>query len=102
MALKTGNVLVPTACRCQVELGGGVVRHGAVGAPLGRSADAAAGLQVRVAVELLAIGRERGCVLVVWGCEVGAGVHGVNVVGAVACCVGAGADEDLCKEEESQ
>lgn len=95
MTLKTGDVFVPPSRSRQIVLGRGVVRDGAVGAPFRRPADAAAGFDVGIAVELLAIGRERCCVLVVRGCEVGACVHGVDIVGAVACGVGAGADEDL-------
>lgn len=95
MALKTRNVLVPTARRRQVELGRGVVRDGAVGAALGRPADAATRLDVRVTVKLLAVGRKGGRVVVVRGRQVGARVHVVDVVGAVARGVGTGADKDL-------
>lgn len=99
VALKTRNVLVPTSGRREVELGRGVVRDRTVGATFGRPTDAAAGLDVRIAVEFLAVRGKSGCILVVGRRQVGACVHGVDVVGAVACGVGTGADEDLAMGE---
>lgn len=95
VALKRRDVVVPAAQGRQVEPAGRVVRHGAGGAALGRRADAAARLDVRVAVELLAVGRERGRVLHVRPRHVVAPVQVVDPVRAVARRVCAGADEDL-------
>lgn len=87
--------MVPAPQRRQVEPLGRVVRHGPGGAPLRGRADAAAGLDVRVAVELLAVGRERGRVPPVGLGHVVALVEAVDVVRAVARGVCAAADEDL-------
>lgn len=95
MALERRDVAVPAAQGGQVEPVGGVVRDGAGGAALGRRADAAAGLHVRVAVELVAVGRERRRVPVVRPREVVAGVEPVDLVRAVAGRARAVADEDL-------
>lgn len=86
--------MVPAAQGRQVEPAGRVVRHGAGRAALGRRADAAARLDVRVAVELLAVGRERGRVLHVRARHVVAPVQVVDPVRAVARGVCTGADED--------
>ena len=87
--------MVPAAQRRQVEPGCRVVRDRSRRAALGRGADAAAGLDVRVAEELLAVGREGRCVLVVRARQVVALVQVVDLVCAVARGVRAVADEDL-------
>lgn len=97
MTFETLNVLVPASRSRQVEFGCVVVGNGAVGTALGGPANTTAEHQVGIAVELLAVGCECCCISDVWGCQVGAGVHSVDVVSAVACCIGTGADENLLR-----
>lgn len=87
--------MVPAAQGRQVEPVGRVVRDGPRRAPLRRGADAAAGLDVGVAEELLAVGRESGRTLPVGLGHVVALAERVDVVRAVARRVRAAADEDL-------
>lgn len=68
---------------------------GAKGAPRGAGAEAPAVVGPGVAGEVLAVGGEGGHVAAEGGVELVALVHLVDLVGALARRVGAGADEDL-------
>jgi len=94
MTLETGDVVVP-ADGAQVVLVLVVEAHGAKSAARWARADAAARHDVRIAKEGLAVGRKGGRVIGVPDRHVVALVQLVDLVGAGACGIGAGADEDL-------
>lgn len=101
LAVERRDETVPAAAQGrQVELVGRVVRDGTRRAARWRPADAAARDEVREAVEVLTVGRERSRVAGELAGQVVAGVELVDLVGTVAGGLGAVADEDLVGSDD--
>lgn len=98
VTLKGLNQLIPPARRSEVVLGRGVVRNGSVCAAFRRLADAAAWVEVRVAVLLLAVWGKSGRVEHVGCREVGADAKGDDFMCAIPGGFGTSAQKDLFAE----